>query len=314
MRSFVKAATAATVLLAGVPLAHAADMSLPPVYQPESEPLVEFGSGWYLRGDIGYSTISAPMGSPPVEVLGNSTLGQSAYAPVSASSILNNRTFNYGDFGASVGVGYQFNRWFRMDATYDWRQNNTTKVTSYNANCAIDVPATPYVNSSGATVTQPAYLNYANPACYVVDSVRTQSWTGLVNVYGDLGTWFRVTPYLGGGVGVTHIQATANEMYYWNDGLGNYGGAGINSYKSTVANAIIQYGYPGNVGPTQRNNFSFALMAGIAYDIAPHLKLDIGYRYLNMGSLSVETNTGANVRKTIDAQEVRAGLRWTPDL
>jgi opacity protein-like surface antigen len=306
MRNFVKAATAATVLLAGVPLAHAADMSLPPVYQPESEPMVEFGSGWYLRGDIGYSTISAPMGSPPVEVLGNSPNGQNLYAPASASSILNNRTFNFGDFGASAGVGYQFNRWFRMDATYDWRQNNSTNITSYNANCAIDVPAV------GSTA---GYVDYNNPACYVIDKVKTQSWTGLVNVYGDLGTWFRVTPYLGGGVGVTHIQATANEMYYWNDGLGNYGGAGVNSYKSTVANAIISYGYPGNVGPTQiRNNFSFALMAGIAYEIAPHLKLDVGYRYLNMGSLSVETNAGATVRKTIDAQEVRAGLRWTPDL
>ncbi len=95
------------------------------------------------------------------------------------------------------------------------------------------------------------------------------------------------------GVGFTSIRASANEMYYWNDGLGNYGGAGINAYNSSVAGGIIHYGYPGNIGPTQvRTNFSFALMSGIAYDIAPHLKLDIGYRYLNMGSLSVLQHLG----------------------
>jgi opacity protein-like surface antigen len=63
-----------------------------------------------------------------------------------------------------------------------------------------------------------------------------------------------------------------------------------------------------------RTNFSFALMAGIAYDLGPHLKLDIGYRYLNMGSMTVVDANGNQARRTVDTQEVRAGLRWTPDL
>jgi opacity protein-like surface antigen len=300
MRKVTKAAAAATVLLAGgLAQARAADMSLPPLYQPEPEPMVEFGSGWYLRGDLGYSSISAPMGSPPVMV-------DDSLAPPSASGIMNNRTATYGVLNGTIGAGYQFNRWFRMDATFDWHQDYTYNHTTYGADCAIDIPA------NGSTA---AYVDYANPACYVKDSLTIKTWTGLINAYGDLGTWYGVTPYLGGGIGLTNIRASANEMYYWNDGQGNYGGSGVNSYKSSVVNAIIHYGYPGNVGPTQvRNNFSFALMAGIAYDIAPHLKLDVGYRYLNMGSLSVEDTSGNTKRKTIDSQEVRAGLRWTPDL
>jgi opacity protein-like surface antigen len=213
-----------------------------------------------------------------------------------------------------VGAGYQFNRWFRMDGTFDWHANQSVSLRTYGVNCAIDIPAVT-TTTGGVSTTTPAYVKYNNPACYAVDTAKVQSWTGLVNAYGDLGTWFRVTPYLGGGIGLTNIHASANEMYYWNDGLGNYGGAGVNSYKSTVLNALIHYGYPGNGGPSQvRTNFSWALMAGLAYDIAPHLKLDVGYRYLNMGAITVVDTSGNTVRKTIDAQEVRAGLRWTPDL
>lgn len=304
MRKVTKAAAAAMVLLAGGAMrAQAADM-LPPAYQLESDAMVEFGSGWYLRGDIGYSSVSVPLGSPPVNV--NDTV-----APPSASSIMNNRTASYGAMNASLGVGYQFNRWFRTDATFDWHANYSKAMNTYGVKCAIDGPTTitSVGNVSSGTVI------YDNYGCYATDTINIQSWTGLVNAYGDLGTWLGVTPYLGAGVGLTSLRASANEMYYWNDGKGNYGGAGVNSYKSTILNAIIHYGYPGNVGPSQiRTNFSFALMTGIAYDIAPHLKLDIGYRYLNMGTLSVVDTSGNTVRKTVDAQEVRAGLRWTPDL
>ncbi len=286
--------------------------------------MVEAGGGWYLRGDLGYSSVKVPIGNPPVSV-------NEQTAPGPSQSIFGPGSSAYGGLNATVGAGYQFNNWFRSDATFDWRQQHTVSVNSYGQNCAIDsvhdvttTTTTYQVDSvTGAVVAIPTtttqtnvpYLNYANDACYKTDSVNVQSWTGLLNAYGDLGHWFGLTPYVGAGAGITHIQATANEMWYWDDGKGNYGGAGVNSYLSSVANALIHYGYPGNNGPTQIcNNFSWALMAGVSYDLAPHLKLDIGYRYLNMGIVSVETNTGAVAHKTIDSQEVRAGLRWTPDL
>ncbi len=83
-----------------------------------------------------------------------------------------------------------------MDATFDWRQNQKVNAKTYNANCAIDIPSYSYT-TGGGTVTVPASVSYQNPACYVVDSVNIQSWTGLMNAYGDLGTWFGVTPYVG---------------------------------------------------------------------------------------------------------------------
>lgn len=261
--------------------------------------MVEFGSGWYLRGDIGYSSIAVPFGNPPVSV-------NDATAPPSAQSMFGPGTTHYSAMNATLGAGYVFNSWFRTDATFDWRNDNNESINTYGQNCAIDVPA---------TTTIPAYVNYANDACYKTDTVKLQSWTGLFNAYGDLGHWFGLTPYIGAGVGITHVQTSANEMWYWDDGQGNYGGAGVNSYNSVVGGGLIHYGYPGNIGPSQiRNNFSWALMAGVSYDVAPHIKLDLGYRYLNMGSIGVETNTGATAHQTFDAQEVRVGLRWLPDL
>jgi opacity protein-like surface antigen len=292
MRKVMMAAAAATTVLlaSGLVGARAADMSLPPLYQSEPEPMVEFGSGWYLRGDLGYSSISAPMGSPPVELI---TSADTTYAPSSASSVSNDRKARYGAINATLGAGYQFNRWFRMDATFDWHQNHTITAKTYGANCA-------KINSLDDIV-------YQNPVCNVTDTLHVETWTGLVNAYGDLGTWFGVTPYFGGGIGLTNIRATANENYYKNDGTA-YGDLNVNS-------TTVHYGYPGGQANSQNlTNFSFALMAGLAYDLAPHLKLDLGYRYLNMGGLSVVDSSGDVTRKTLDAQEVRAGLRWTPDL
>jgi opacity protein-like surface antigen len=307
MRKFMKAAAAATVVLAGGGVqAMAADMSLPPTYQLESEPMVEFGSGWYLRGDLSYSTMRAPVSNPPTYETRTYASGASVPVPVvtSGSSIFGNQLYSSGLFGASAGAGYQFNRWFRMDATFDWRATQNYKKTSYGQACAIDVtnPIT-----GVATLTN-------DGDCYKNDGTQTQTWTSLMNAYGDLGTWWGVTPYLGAGIGLTHIRAQASEDWFWSTGAA-YGGGGYNTYNSTAEGVSVHYGYPGNVGPTQvRTNFSWALMGGLAYDIAPHLKLDLGYRYLNMGSLSAVDGSGNTVHKTIDLQEVRAGLRWTPDL
>jgi opacity protein-like surface antigen len=301
MRKTIHAtAVALAALLAGSSMtARAADMSMAPIYQPESGPMVEFGTGWYLRGDMGYSTMKAPVANPPTYV-------NDAISPPAANTTFGSSNSSFGILNSSFGAGYQFNKWFRSDATFDWRQNHTSNVNTYGVNCPIDV-----INP----VTQIATLQDPNYACYRTDSTKLQSWTGLLNFYGDLGNWFGLTPYIGGGVGITHIRADASEEVFWNDGLGNYGGAGFNSYLSKAEGVIIHIGYPGNNGPTQSlDNFSWALMAGVSYDIAPHIKFDIGYRYLNLGTISASTPTGQAVRRTVDSQEVRAGLRFTPDL
>ena len=60
MRPVTRLFTAVLLAAVSVPAVHAADFDLPVVVDeaPEFVP-VEIGSGWYLRGDIGYSVASS---------------------------------------------------------------------------------------------------------------------------------------------------------------------------------------------------------------------------------------------------------------
>ena len=82
------------------------------------------------------------------------------------------------DFGA----GYQFNSWFRADATLEYRAG--ARLQSRYAS------------------TNPVSADFAGPAQYA-DFYRADiaSIVGLVNGYANLGTWYGFSPFLGAGVG-----------------------------------------------------------------------------------------------------------------
>ncbi len=96
-------ATAATILL-GQPVG-AADM--PSYYMPSEsytppQPPVEFGSGWYLRGDASFG----PEDKPKL-LLQNNT------------PVFDRNASTWG-YGLGAGAGYKFNEWFRADITADY--------------------------------------------------------------------------------------------------------------------------------------------------------------------------------------------------
>src|SRR5580692_4981547 len=109
MRSvkFFVAAGAATLLSS---MASAADMAIAPPPMPYAPP-ADFG-GWYLRGDIGMT--NQQLGS----LHSNLIDAENANFPGS----LQNHGFGF-DSSTSfdIGVGYQFNSWFRTDITGEWR-------------------------------------------------------------------------------------------------------------------------------------------------------------------------------------------------
>ena len=107
-------------------------------------------------------------------------------------------------------------------------------------------------------------------------SGRFSHYDALLNGYIDIGTWSIMTPYIGAGAGV---------------GFGSVQAAEIGDTKT----------FTGHVG---YQNFAFAGMAGVGVDIFPHVKLDVGYRYVNNGKV-------AGVE--ISHHEIRAGLRYMID-
>jgi opacity protein-like surface antigen len=133
--------------------------------------------------------------------------------------------------------------------------------------------------------------------CYDDYSGNVNSAVFLANGYFDVGTWWGVTPYIGAGVGIAHntfgsvtdIGQTPNQ------------GFGFASSNST-------------------NNFAWAAMAGLSYAVTPNLRLELGYRYLDMGNVTSGgiacTNVAAGgcgfeVQKFhLASQDIRIGMRW----
>lgn len=140
-----------------------------------------------------------------------------------------------------------------------------------------------------------AMCGFAAPAQYCYDnySARLNSFHGLINGYVDLGTWAGVTPYLGAGIGFANIRMT-----------------GI-----TDVGAQSSVGYGSNISQT---NFAWALMAGLGYNVNERLKLEMGYRYLNQGTVTSapiicnSPNGCALERQSfkLTSQDLRIGMRW----
>jgi opacity protein-like surface antigen len=259
------AAGAASILSTA---AFAADLPIaaPPMYAPP--PPAEF-SGWYLRGDIGMSNQQAKdltLTSVPFPAGFQTTgLGFDS-API-----------------FDVGVGYQFNNWFRADVTGQWRGNSNLHASQFAPIGAISPTFTEADNYSGSKSEAVVMLNG----------------------YFDLGTWWCVTPYIGAGVGASYNQLSG----FRDDGV---------IYNGGVLNNSVTYG-----GDAGKWNFAWALHAGLGYRVTPDVTIELGYSYMNLGDavtgatnsfdgVTVVNGSGFTV-KNITSNDVKFGVRWDLD-
>jgi len=251
--------------------AFAADMAIAPPPMPYAAPVADFG-GWYLRGDIGFSNQS-------VKNIRNTN--PALYAPLLS---LDERTgFDTGGvFG--LGAGYQFNNWFRVDVTGQYRGN-----TNFHG---LDLTSFP---NGGATGFGSDVYNASK-----------SEWVFLANAYVDLGTWWCVTPYIGAGVGTARVSI-AN---FTDSGVATLFPAGSGVGPSLVS---AQTG--------SQWNFAWALHAGLAYKVTPNMTVELGYSYLNLGDGTTGLDTTfdrsagghAFTFKNITSQDLMLGVRWNLD-
>jgi opacity protein-like surface antigen len=263
--------------------AQAAEMSPPPLYAQDTAPLAELGSGWYLRGNVGYNELHM----------------NTAYGGVSSPL-----------FGASIGPGFQFNPYFRVDATYSGlgplTKSRTIALPGTGAAASLPAPGPGHLPLGcpvAADTNNPGQVFTTSCTANPWEKLQASAW--LLNFYIDLGNWSGFTPYFGAGVGASYLLTSSNIDYKFMSGV-PYGTGGHNNYcgfQGGLGGLPCYYlGYPNDRGPGGLTiNFAYALMAGVAIDVAPHVKLDLGYRLLNLGS-------------SVTTQEASAGLRFTPDL
>jgi opacity protein-like surface antigen len=156
-------------------------------------------------------------------------------------------------FMAGVGIGIK-TKWARTDVTVDY---------------STPMKYTGTVASSGDV------------------SAKISATTALVNGYLDLGTWYRVTPYIGVGGGAAYVS--------------------LSDFQSAASP-------PFSGGDRGRWNFAYAAMAGVGYAVAPNLMVDVGYRYLNWGDVPTASDAfGEMTFKNVYAHELRVGVRWSFD-
>lgn len=160
-------ALAGALAFALAPVAgYAADLPEPPLLEPTPEP-VEFGSAWYLRGDIGYKNYRNP----------KAEFDNSAYKAAGISSFSGERMKDAAVFGG--GVGYKFNNWIRSDITLDYE----TK-----AKFRGDLPC---IGACGGKSDNRTDIS---------------AWTLFWNGYVDLVNFHGFVPYVGGGVGAARLK------------------------------------------------------------------------------------------------------------
>jgi opacity protein-like surface antigen len=266
MRSvkYLVAAGAASLLSS---VAFAADMAIAPPPMSYAPPAVEDFGGWYLRGDIGMTNQS----------LKNLTLATAPFpAGFQSTGMGFDSSMSYG-----LGVGYQFNNWFRADVTGEYRGR---------------------ANFHGSQFSP---LNASSPGFAETDnySGSKSEWVAMINGYIDLGTWYCVTPFIGAGIGASRNTISG----FRDDGVNLVSGVGT-SPSSTFA------------GDGSKWNFAWALHAGLAYKVSPGFTVELAYRYINLGDgITGPTNSFDGVTvvngsgfmmKDITSQDVKLGVRW----
>jgi len=171
-----------------------------------------------------------------------------------------------------IGAGYQFNNWLRTDVTLEYRDKS--KLTSQA------------VGNMGSVD------NFTG---------KKSEITGLWNVYADLGTWWRFTPFVGAGLGFSY-----NRIH---DFIDICGAGACNGQLTGISD-----------GTGWKWNFAWALHAGVAYKVTPGINVELAYRYINLGDADSATFHNVDLAasrwpgpmqfKGITSHDVKLGVRW----
>lgn len=255
-------AGAAFLLGAALP-AQAADY-IPPIVEAPPQIIYEEVSygGWYLRGDIDYHWSDWTGGD-------YITYGCCTVDP--GTDDFDTAKLK-GAFSIGAGVGYQINRYLRTDFTADyWFRSDFEGTTSG------------FCGPGGAI------------PCSSRDTSSFSALMMLANAYVDLGTYNRVTPYVGAGIGGAYVK--------WGD----------------LRNRIDDFDIDDRHDGVSGMRFAWVLMAGASYCLTNNLKADVGYRFSRISggrmfeyvdSSGGGPGAGPGFHDAINTHEVRAGLRY----
>jgi opacity protein-like surface antigen len=248
--------------------AFAADLGIPmPPPLPVAAPCVGCTGPTYLKGFIGAA-------NPTVGGI-HSELFETNDFEVFHKDIKSSTLFG-------VGIGYEFNTWLRADVTGEYRGKSLF----------IAQDRFPGGNGSFSRASNAADGTF--PPGTNEYTADIESWVGLANAYIDLGTYFCITPYIGGGVGFASVSVL---------GLKDV----------NVPNSSVFYG-----ADNTETNFAWAVHGGLAYEVNPSVTVDLSYRYTDLGdarSGRVTAFDGSSSYRSLEIEDINShdlmlGMRW----
>lgn len=240
--------------------AFSADLYQPqPVPEQPPEVAIAETSGWYLRGDVGYAF--------------NDMRGAHFFQGSNGDVGYFDSTDLDDSWTLGGGVGYQINSYLRTDLTFDYLFDSDFRGSTSGGGAAFGACVGPCTSRDISSLT---------------------AYSLLANAYVDLGTYGYVTPYVGAGIGGTHVK--------WND-LNNTSCADDgSSCDDTVSH-----------GGRDSWRFTYALMAGASIDVSCNVKADIGYRYRHVDGgdmFGFAENGGPGTDDGFNIHEARLGARY----
>lgn len=246
-----------------------------PIYE-EVVP-VEIGTGWYLRGDIGYAVARSTAGPFTFRTF---DMPMGNYATTVMDS-----TRYPGGFDVGVGFGYRVTDWFRADVMLERFSSTISGNAALGTPCLGQLPGTTCNQGFNSNMT---------------------GYSLMANAFVDLGTVARFTPYVGVGAGLVRAN--------WKE-------ATVTDSCVPGALACLPPAAPETLSGATSYHFSYAAMAGVAYDISKNLKLDVGYRFRgvtgsagsNGFSAREQAQGAAGTKVTVPGfvnHEIRVGLRY----
>ena len=263
MRRVSLLAAGAASLMSGA--AFAADLPIAPPPQYYAPPPVEDFGGWYLRGDIGFSN----------QRVKDIHYGrESAYTPLTSF----NQQSSFDAAGVfDLGVGYQFNNWFRADVIGQYRGNSGFSATDRFTGLSGGAPYSGIDNYGGSK----------------------SEWLVMANGYVDLGTWWCVTPFVGAGLGAARVTVS------------NFTDTGANTIPfSTASFASAPSGSKWNLAWALHAGLAYKVSPGVTLELA-YTYLDMGSGQTGV-LLTFDGTTTNNVFKfkDITSHDLKLGVRW----
>lgn len=262
-----------------------------PEYQP-----VEVGSGWYLRGDVGYNFA-----------------GRYRNDTYDEGEVSHDDNFQDSLTG-SVAVGYHVNDYLRAEVALD-------RVFGSDFKSQVPVAPTGPCNGYGTYIDTVSGVSYIDDFdienCLREDSASYDSWLVMANVYADLGTYAGFTPYVGAGLGgarVTYHEETDSITCVPRDGSVHFEGCNATGSEAQPEPNTV-YTEPGTEHSGTDFRVAWSLTAGFSYLLTQNLSLDSGYRYIRVGgsenSIVYNDTPGSSIAKDgFSVHQVRVGLRY----